>query len=171
MYLSLLFISSPQVLEGLSEVSSDPSLLQVTQAQLPQPFFIGEALQPCDHLHDLPLNLLHQLHIFSVLEAPELDAVFQMGPHKDRIQGVNPLPLPAGNPSSDADQDIVGLPSCKSTLLTRVHGPPELPSPSPQVCSQGVLSVCTCIWDCPGPSATPSTQPCQTSLGSCGTSF
>ena len=39
---SLLIIHSLQVLEGHSEVSPEPSLLQAKQAQFPQPFFIGE---------------------------------------------------------------------------------------------------------------------------------
>jgi len=59
----LLFISSPQVLEGHNGVSPEPSLLQDKQAQLPQSFFIREVLQPCDHLCDPPLDLLQQLHI------------------------------------------------------------------------------------------------------------
>jgi len=40
----LLLVSSLQVLEGLSEVSPEPSLLQIEQAQLPQHIFIGEVL-------------------------------------------------------------------------------------------------------------------------------
>jgi len=41
-----LFISSLQVLEGHNGVPPEPSLLQAKQAQFPQPFFIGEVLQP-----------------------------------------------------------------------------------------------------------------------------
>ena len=48
--LECLLVSSLQVLEGHNEVSSKPSLLQAKQAQLPQPFFIGEVLQPFHHL-------------------------------------------------------------------------------------------------------------------------
>jgi len=45
------------------------------------------------------------------------------------------------------------------------------PSPSLQGCSQGVLyPVCINTWDCPGPSATPCTWPCWTSLDSHGPS-
>ena len=50
---SLLFISSPQILEGCNQVSPEPSLLQAKQTQLPQPVFIGEVLQHSDHLHIL----------------------------------------------------------------------------------------------------------------------
>ena len=44
--------------------------MQAEQAQLPQPVFIGEVLQPSDHLHGLlwtPSNILF------VLAAPDLD--------------------------------------------------------------------------------------------------
>lgn len=42
--LPLAFISALQVLEGCSEVSPEPSLLQAKQAQLLQSFFKGEVL-------------------------------------------------------------------------------------------------------------------------------
>ena len=48
----LLFICSLQALEGHCEVSPEPSLLQAKQAQFPQPFLIGEVLQPSDDLSD-----------------------------------------------------------------------------------------------------------------------
>ena len=78
----LLFIHSLQVLEGHNEVSLEPSLLQATQAQFPQPFLLGEVLQPSNHLSGLPLDLLQEIYAFLVLGAPGLDAVLQMGPHK-----------------------------------------------------------------------------------------
>ena len=43
------------------------------------------------------MNLLQQVHIL-MLEAPGLDAVLHMGPHKHRVEGDNPLPLPAAIP-------------------------------------------------------------------------
>ena len=46
----LLSVGSLKELEGCNEVTPQPSLLQAEQAQLPQPVFIGEALQPSDHL-------------------------------------------------------------------------------------------------------------------------
>jgi len=57
---SLLFISSPHVLEGCNGVSPDPSLLQAEQAQLPQPFFVGEALQTISLLSEelFPINAI-----------------------------------------------------------------------------------------------------------------
>ena len=78
----LLCIRSLQVLEGHNEVSLEPSLLQAKQAQFPQPFLIGEVLQPSDHLSGPPLDLLQELHVLPVLGAPGLDTVLQMGPHK-----------------------------------------------------------------------------------------
>jgi len=44
----LLLVNTLQVLEGCSEVSLEPSLLQAKQAQLPQLFFKGEVLQSFD---------------------------------------------------------------------------------------------------------------------------
>ena len=56
---AFLLVSSLQVLEGHDDISSEPSLLQAEQAQVPQPFFTGEVLQPSDHLCGPPLDLLH----------------------------------------------------------------------------------------------------------------
>ena len=60
---------------------SPRSLLPDEQAQLPQPVFVGNVLQPSDCLCDPLLDTLQQLHIFPVLGTPDLDAVLQMGPH------------------------------------------------------------------------------------------
>jgi len=91
-------ISFLQVLEGCSEVSLKPSLLQAEEAQLPQPVFIGEVHQPSDHLYSSPLNPLQKLHIFLVLGALGLDAVLQKGPYNCSIEGDTHLPLPADAP-------------------------------------------------------------------------
>ena len=58
MLFALLLISSIQVLEDHSEVSPKPSLLHDEQAQLPSPFLMGNMIQPSDHLHGPPLDLL-----------------------------------------------------------------------------------------------------------------
>ena len=56
-----MLVSSLQVLEGHSEISSKPSHLQAKQSQLPQPVFIGEMHQSFGHLCGFPLDLFHQL--------------------------------------------------------------------------------------------------------------
>jgi len=45
-------------------VRSPWNILQIELAQLPQPLFIGEVLQPSEHLCCSPLDLLQQLHSF-----------------------------------------------------------------------------------------------------------
>jgi len=51
------------------------------------------SLERCsDHLHGPFLDALQQLHIFLVLDAPDLDAVLQVRPHEGRIEGDNHLP-------------------------------------------------------------------------------
>ena len=64
-------------------------------------------LQPSDHLHDLPLDPLKQLHIFPELGASGLDAVLQMGPHVGRVESVSHVPIPVGQPPSDGAQDTM----------------------------------------------------------------
>ncbi|KAK4827689.1 hypothetical protein QYF61_020823 [Mycteria americana] len=72
------FLAGPlQVLEGCYKVSPELSLLQAEQAQLSQPVFIGEVLQPSDHLHGPPLDLLPQVQVLLLLGAPDLNAVLQ----------------------------------------------------------------------------------------------
>ena len=48
-----------------------------------------------------------------MVEAPELDAVLQVGSHKSRVEGQNRLLQPA---SLDATQDMAGLLGSKHTL-------------------------------------------------------
>ena len=114
-------MSSLQVLDGRNKISLEPCLLQANQDHLPQPFFIEEVFQPLDHLPGPPLVLFLQLCILPVLGARSLNTVLQLGSHKGRVEGENPLPLPAGHPSVDAAQDTVGLLGCKSTLLIHVQ--------------------------------------------------
>ena len=97
------------------------SHLQVEQAQLLQPIFIGEALQPSwgsswpSSGHSLKTPCL------SCIGGPRPgsstpDGVLQTEPQKGRADGKNHLPHPAGLPSSDAAQDPIGLSGCKHTL-------------------------------------------------------
>ena len=66
---------------------SPQRLLQAKHTQLSQPFFIGEVLQPSNHLCGPPLDLLQMLCILLVLGASCLSAVLQEVPHKGREQG------------------------------------------------------------------------------------
>lgn len=102
-------------MEGCSEVSLEPSLLQAEQAWFLQPFFMEELLQPFDHM-------LHQFHVFLVLGTPGLDSMHHVGPHKGWA-GDNQLTLPSANPPSlfGAAQDVVGLLVCKRTLQVHVE--------------------------------------------------
>ena len=47
-----------QIFTGISKVPSQPSLLQAEQAQLPQPFLVGEMLQSPHHPRSPPLDSL-----------------------------------------------------------------------------------------------------------------
>ena len=96
-------------------------LLHIKQAQFPQPFSLGEVLQPSNHLSGPPLDSFQELCVFLVLGAPGLDAVLQMGPHKSGAEGDNHLPLPAGHPFFNAAQNTV-FPSFKMRGLIPFHG-------------------------------------------------
>ncbi len=65
-------------LKGHNEVSPESSLIHV-EPQLPQPVFIGEVLQPSDHLRGPPVDPLQQLHVFHELGATGLDAALRTG--------------------------------------------------------------------------------------------
>ncbi|KAK4827897.1 hypothetical protein QYF61_022320 [Mycteria americana] len=119
----------PKRLKGCNKVSPGASLLQAEQPQLSQPFFIGEVLQPSDLFCSPPLDLLQQVHVFPVLRAPELDAIFQ---------------------------DMVGLLGCERTLLAHaqlfIHQYPQvllgraalnpfIPQPLVQVPLHGIPSL------------------------------
>jgi len=64
------FTISLSILGGHNEVSPEPSLLHI-----PQSVFVGEVLQPSEHLYGLPLDLFQKLYVFSELGAPGLEAV------------------------------------------------------------------------------------------------
>ena len=70
--LSLVFLSSLQVLEGHNDVTpeSSPDWKSPTPSVL-----VEEVIQLSDVLHGPHREVLQQLHIFLLLEAPDLDAV------------------------------------------------------------------------------------------------
>ena len=86
---------------------------------------------------------------FLCLRVPHLDTVFQKRPHEGRVEGDNPLPLPAGHPSFYAAQDTFSCLGCKHTLLPHIQLFIHLGSPHPSAhgCSQGPIPVCTHTWD------------------------
>ena len=96
------------------------SLLQNEQIQFLQPAFLGEVLQPSDHLCGPPLIPLQNLHIFPVLGAPDLHAVHQTGPQESRVEGNDHPSHPAGHPSSDGAEDSAAL-SAASTHCWLMH--------------------------------------------------
>ena len=60
--------------------SPQPSLLQVKQSRLSQPFLIGEMLQSLHHLRGILLDSRQCVHVSLVLGSPELDPVLQAWP-------------------------------------------------------------------------------------------
>lgn len=99
-----------------------------------------------------------------------LDAILQIWPHRDRVEGATTSHALLATPL-DAAWDTVGLPGCTCTLLANIqllihwdHQGFQL-----QGCSQGVLlPVCRLIWDGSSPNVSPCTWPCWTWLCSCG---
>ena len=82
---------------------------------------------------------------FLVLEAPDLDVVLQMEPHKGRAEQGNHFPHPPGHVSFDAVQDTVGF--CASWhcwfLSVFIHQNPQV-----HLCKRSspwvLLPVCSC---------------------------
>ena len=112
-------ISSLRVLEGCSEVSLGPSFLRLNS-------LISLNISP-QHRCSSPLIILWPSSgpaptapCLSVLMAPDLDAVLQMGLHEGRAEGDNPLSAYC-HPSVDADRDTTGLLGHTCTLLTQVQ--------------------------------------------------
>jgi len=110
-------ICKNSVLGNVSLLKFSADLLKV----ITQHFFIGEVFQPSDH-HGSPLDLLQQLHILHLLGAPDLDAVLHLRPKEDCVEVDNYPPCSADHPSFHANQDTIGLPSFKITLLASVMG-------------------------------------------------
>ena len=70
-----------------------PPILQVEQAQLPQPV-VGEVLQPSARLCDPSLGPLQHFHVFPVLGAPGLDAKLPVGRTEGTISSLSLLGSP-----------------------------------------------------------------------------
>ena len=81
-------------------------------------------LQPFNHFVALLWTLLdsfQQVHALVILGDLELNAIFQMGSHKSRVEGNNHLPQLAGHASYNTAQDMVDFLGCKHTLMTQVE--------------------------------------------------
>lgn len=96
-----------QILEGCCEVSRQPSpswTAPTVSACLTNEVYAGG----CSPLRPLwpPVDLLH---VLPMLEAPELDAGFQVGSPQSRAKGQNPFPCPAGHAALDPAQDAAGF--------------------------------------------------------------
>lgn len=59
----------------------------------------ASVFHPSDHFCSPPVDLLKQVHVFLVLENPELDVVLQVGPHQSGVEGESHLPWPADHTS------------------------------------------------------------------------
>ena len=98
-------VRPPSATERLHEVSLESPPLQTEQIQIPQPVFVGEVLQPCEHLHSLPLDSFQKPHIFIELGALDKDAILQMGHHEGTAEGDNHLTHPVSQESSSEIRD------------------------------------------------------------------
>ena len=90
--------------------------MQAEQAQLPQPLFIGEVVQPSEHLRGLLRTHSNSFTSSLCWEGPGLHAALHLGPHESRAEADNPLPA-LWNSSVDTAQGTAGLPGHKRTLL------------------------------------------------------
>jgi len=105
---------------------------------------------PLSHLCSPPLDLLQQLTIFPVPGLAGLVAVLKVRPHKGSVEGDSHLPHPTDHFTSDVPQDTLGLPGCKSTLLS--HVPPFIHQDPQVLCSRAafneLFSQSELTWDC-----------------------
>jgi len=65
----------------IHKILPQSSLLQAKQAQLPQPFLLGEMLQSPHHLCSPPLDSLQSFLVFLEVGSPELRTILHMWPH------------------------------------------------------------------------------------------
>jgi len=84
-------LTAPSDTEGHSQVSPEPSLLQL-HSPSSQPVLVGEVFHPRDHFCGPPLVTLQQFYVPPVLRIPHLDAVLQVRPHQHRVERKDHLP-------------------------------------------------------------------------------
>lgn len=82
--------SSPLSLSGSGrcyKASPEPSLLHAAGPHLFSACLHRSGAYSHDHLHGPSLHSMKQLHIFLILGAPELNVIFQVGSHKNGVEG------------------------------------------------------------------------------------
>lgn len=73
-------------MQGCCKAFSEPSHFHAEQHQPFQPALTGEVLLLSHSFHGPLLDPLQQVHIFLMLDVPELKAVLQVGSHRIHIK-------------------------------------------------------------------------------------
>ena len=73
-----LLIAPLQIMKDCSQVTLEPSLLQVEQPQLSQPLHAGKVFHFLDHFCGPLPDVVQQVHVSPVLRGPHVDTVLQM---------------------------------------------------------------------------------------------
>ncbi|KAJ7427218.1 hypothetical protein WISP_08815 [Willisornis vidua] len=66
---------------------------------------MGKVFHLSDHLCDPSVDLLQQVHVFSMLRITDRDGVLHLGSYENRTEGQNHLPQSVGHTAFEATQD------------------------------------------------------------------
>ncbi|KAK4825851.1 hypothetical protein QYF61_003102 [Mycteria americana] len=117
-------ISSRPITCYLGE-ETDPHLsttsFQAKQSQLLQPLLRRLLLQTLHQLRCPSLDTLQHLNVSLVVGGPKLNTVFEVRPHRCRVQGHDHFPSPAGHAISNTSQDAIGFLGRLGTLLAHIQ--------------------------------------------------
>ncbi|KAK4828096.1 hypothetical protein QYF61_023458 [Mycteria americana] len=94
---------------------------QAKQSQFPQLLLIRLLLQTLHQLRCPSLDTLQHLNIPLVVGGPKLNTVFEVRPHRCRVQGHDHFPTPAGHAIFDTSQDAIGFLGRLGTLLAHIQ--------------------------------------------------
>ena len=103
-----------------------------------------------------PRHLLQELHIFFVLQAPELNKVLKVRSHESRGEGYNHLPWPAATLLVIQPRIKLAfwVASAHCHLMQSFSSNNSPKIPSPQSCSQFIpCPASICAWNCLDPGA------------------
>ena len=115
----LLLVSSLQVLEDRKELSLEPFVLQMKQAQIPQPLLIREVLQPS--IIFVHLLCTHSNSSICLLcWGPQAWVQYSRWASQGQRRGGQSL-CPSGCSLVDSARYTIGLLSCKSTLMAHAQ--------------------------------------------------